>query len=510
MIFSYEIEKRVLSGLLQNKDKWGEIAHILSDDDFYSEDSRVHLCIFQMLKNALNNSEAIDATILVQRVLSLKVSFPDHIDISEYIFSLASFPVQPDVFETSIRELKKLSVRRAIFDNCKKVANYVKKVDPSLKYSEIIETSDKMYNEAIRDFELGESGPIDLFAQMEEIIEERGNNPIEEFGFMGPYERINELYGSLLMAGNITVVVARSGVGKSTLALDYTTKVAQKYKVPVLHFDNGEMSPEELLFRQCSALSGVPTWLLQTGKWRTSAWKNWSKEEVVHRVRSSYKKVKDLRFYYENVAGMSADEMASLLKRFYYSKVGRGNDLIFSFDYIKSDFSNLGKADGWAQVGKMVDKFKQTIHKELVFDKKPKVSMFSSVQSNRLGITTNRTADNIVDDESVVALSDAITHFCSHMFLLRKKVPEEILNEGRQWGTHKLINLKARHLGQNPIRAIELVELPDGTKKNNFLHVNIDSFNITEIGDLHDWVAAQNHTPELRDGEGMDIPDILR
>ena len=47
----------------------------------------------------------------------------------------------------------------------------------------------------------------------------------------------------------------------------------------------------------------------------------------------------------------------------------------------------------------------------------PVIPMITSVQSNRSGITNNRNAQNIVDDESIVSLSDRITQFCSHMFI---------------------------------------------------------------------------------------------
>lgn len=218
-----------------------------------------------------------------------------------------------------------------------------------------------------------------------------------------------------------------------------------------------------------------------------------------------------MKFYYENVAGMSPDEMCSILKRFYYSKIGRGNPLIFSFDYIKSDFGSMGKVDGWQQVSYMVHKFKQTIHRDLCFDNKPCVSMITSVQSNRLGITSNRSADNIVDDESVVSLSDGITHFCSHLFLLRKKVAEEIHSEGDRFGTHKFINLKARHLGKDPLRAINPVEMPDGSNKPNFINLQFENFNITEKGDLHDVVRSMNNNDvDLEEDEpDNSIPSIL-
>ena len=430
MIFSYELEKKVLSGILQHPYKWEEISIFVNEKDFYSEDSKVNISLFKLLKNALDNAEKIDETILIQRIEQLKVSFPDSIDIAEYIQSLAFYKITEDIFISSVKELKKFTARREIYNSCKDVANFVKKADPSLKYSALVDKADQ--------------------------------------------------------------IVARSGVGKTNFVMDFSTKVSAEHDVPVLHFDNGEMSEEELIFRQCSAMTGIPVWLLQTGKWRTTAYKDWSVEEVVQKVRSAWSKIKNMKFYYENVSGLSPDEMCSLLKRFYFSKIGRGNPLIFSFDYIKSDFGTLGKVDGWQQVSYLVHKFKQTIHRDLAFDGKPCVSMITSVQSNRLGITNNRNAGSIVDDESVVSLSDGITQFCSHLFLLRRKVADEIHEEGSNFGTHKLINLKARHLGKSALRAIHPVEMPDGSKKSNFINLNIENFRITERGDLQDIVDSQN------------------
>ena len=507
MIHSFDLEKKVLSGVLQHQHKWEEISSFLNERDFYSDDSKVNVSIFKLLKNALNNAENIDETILVQRIHQLKATFPDSVDIAEYIYSLAFYKITEDIFLSSVRELKKFTARREIYNSCKNVADFVKKADPNLKYGDIVEQSDQIYNQNIKDFEMTEAGPVNLFDMMEELVEDRGNNPVEDFGMLGPHPRVNEMYGSLLLAGNISVIVARSGVGKTNFCMDYTTKVSAEHGVAVLHFDNGEMSEDELIFRQCSAMTGIPVWLLQTGKWRTTAYKDWSVEEVVEKVRSAWEKIKGMEFYYENVAGLSPDEMCSLLKRFYFSKIGRGNPLIFSFDYIKSDFGSIGKVDGWQQVSYLVHKFKQTIHRDLSFDGKPCVSMLTSVQSNRLGITSNRNAGAIVDDESVVSLSDGITQFCSHLFLLRRKVAEEIHEEGANFGTHKFINLKARHLGKDALRAIHPVEMPDGTKKQNFINLKLENFRIDECGDLQDIVNSSNGGGvEVRQNDLEQIP----
>ncbi len=517
MIYSFDIEKKVLSGLLKHQHKWEEIASLITDDDFYSEDSKVNISIFKLIRASLNKGEAIDDTILIEKMKGLSVSFPDNIEISEFIHSLAYFKITEDVFLTCVAELKKKSLCRTIYDSCSKTAKFVKKVDPTMGYQDILDKADNIYNKDLQNFEAGNSNVVDLFEIMEDMIEERGNNPQEEFGLTGPHRRINEIYGPILRAGNITVIVARSGQGKTSLALDYCTRTGAEHGVPVVHFDNGEMSEEELIMRQCSAMSGVPMWLLETGKWRTTGYNNWSAEDVVRKVRETFKKIKEghgMKLYYVNVAGMDADEMCSQLKRIYYSKIGRGNEMIFSFDYIKTDFANMGKNDGWAQVAYMVHKFKQTIHRDLCFDGEPCVSMLTSVQSNRLGITTNRGVESIVDDESVVSLSDAITHFCSWLFLLRQKVVDEITEDGEQFGTHKLVPLKARHLGKDALRHINPVNMPDGTSKRNFINLKINNFAVEECGDLQDIANFRNGislepnstTPE----EDTSLPEILR
>ena len=73
----------------------------------------------------------------------------------------------------------------------------------------------RFFNSDINLYESRSDLPINIYDELQDVIEERGNNPLTEFGFMGPHSRINELYGSLLRPGNITTIVARSGVGKT-------------------------------------------------------------------------------------------------------------------------------------------------------------------------------------------------------------------------------------------------------------------------------------------------------
>ena len=506
MIFSLELEQHLLTGLIKHPDKYGNIASFINENDFCADENAINKTIFYVLRQALENAEKIDEVLLAQRVDALNISFPNDIKISDYIHSLSLRKVSPDNIEKIAQELKKFTVRREIFEGAKKVADSMRKMSPSVSYNDIIETADNTFNERINFFDVGSNTPTNISDEMEEWIELRGNNPVTEFGLMSPYKRLNDLYGSLLRPGNITVIVARSGVGKTRFCMDFCTKVSAEYDVPILHFDNGEMSKEELIIRQCSALSGVSANLLETGQWRQAG------EETVNKVRSVWEKVKKIKFYYYNAGGMSVDNMIATLRRFYYSKIGRGNPLIFSFDYIKTTFENDSAKSEWQVVGEMVDKFKKTIQKEILSDGGPVIPMITSVQSNRQGIVNNRQPQDVRDDESIVSLSDRITQFCSHMFILRQKTLDETAAEPN-FGNHKLINVKSRHLGSDYMRAINPVRMPDGSLRKNAINLQMDGFSVEERGDMVDLVRALNVNEEL-DGENdvVDdfIPELLR
>lgn len=501
MIYSLEIEKQVLAAFIQKPKVLVNFIHLISESDFY-DGSLLHRTLFAVLKKACQQDESIDEIVLVQRIKDLGIKFEEDISLIDYVRSLSMRKIHSEEkVESSIKELKKYSVRREIEKTAKKIASSMKSISPETSYVKIIENADQIYNEKINMFEVGSDVPENIYEQMENFIEDRGNNPIDEFGMMGPHEKINEIYGSLLRPGNITVIVARSGVGKTQYCMHYATQVSSKYNVPVLHFDNGEMSKEELIIRQCASISGVPSHLLESGKWRQAG------PEVVAKVRSVWNKVKKLQFYYYNVGGMDVDSMINTLKRFYYSRVGRGNKMVFSFDYIKTSSESAANKSEWQTVGEMVDKFKKCIQKEILEEGNPVIPMITSVQSNRSGITTNRQSANIIDDESIVSLSDRITQFCSHMFILRQKTNDEVAEEGNQFGTHKLINVKSRHLGKDIAGAVEPVQVDDNLRKN-FINLSFRNFNITECGDLRDIVNFRNTGGDLVSSQPNEIPSF--
>jgi hypothetical protein len=155
----------------------------------------------------------------------------------------------------------------------------------------------------------------------------------------------------------------------------------------------------------------------------------------------------------------------------------------------------------------MVDKYKRCIQRDIKNKKGPCISMMTSVQSNRAGIVTNKSAANVTDDESIVSLSDRITQFSSHMFILRQKTFDELQSEVG-FGTHKLINIKARHLGKDIAGAINPVKLADGSLKKNFINLEIANFCVTEKGDYRDIVDSLSATANVAKDNNDDVPNL--
>ena len=268
MIYSHELEQHLLSGIIKHPESFFEISNLIEESDFRAN-GEVNKTIFKITKQALEAGESIDDVIISQRIKELNISFDENVNVFDYLKSLSMRMVSKESILQTAKDLKKLSIRQNISNQAIDVASQMKKMKSSASFEEIIDTADASFNKNISSMFSNKHSPENIFEDMEEIIEDRGNNPQTEFGMMGPHKSINNMYGSLLRPGNITVIVSRSGVGKTTFCLDYCTKVSLDYgNVPVLHFDNGEMSKEELLMRQCAALSGVPMYYLETGNWR--------------------------------------------------------------------------------------------------------------------------------------------------------------------------------------------------------------------------------------------------
>jgi len=261
-----------------------------------------------------------------------------------------------------------------------------------------------------------------------------------------------------------------------------------------------EMSTLDTQMRLVASISTVPLWYIETGNWRKNP-------EMIQKIRDAWPKVKNMTHYHYHVANKNIDEIASIIRRWYYTKVGRGNQAIIAYDYIKLTGEKVGQ--NWAEhqaIGDKIDKLKR-ISEEI------KCPVITAMQLNRTGENFNRNASQVTDDSSAISLSDRMQWFASFVGIFRRKTQDEIQVDGEQFGTHKLIAIKTRFQGREGTGHHDLVRRRTGENEfkyfNNYINFDVGNFNVEERGTLREIVDAENERLDFDQGSNDQDGELI-
>ena len=163
MIYDFELERQLLAGLIKTPDDFSEISNFVDQSDFYSEETNLHSAIFTIIKQAIDSGEDIDEVIIAQRVSSIGLSFEDNLNPADYIKSLALRKVPKGNVVKTARELKKISIRRGIYNSAQQVSKKMRSMPPEATYKDIVEKADNIYNSKINLYEIGNDVPENIY-----------------------------------------------------------------------------------------------------------------------------------------------------------------------------------------------------------------------------------------------------------------------------------------------------------------------------------------------------------
>jgi replicative DNA helicase len=482
-LYNVEIERHFFASLNKNPEQWGEVSGFMGTQDF----SKIHQAIYDVYKLQLDQNKSIQPVIIAEIIQKYSVQF-DGITPGEYLQTFDLIPVGENSCLEFAKEIKRLTVRRELVGKCSKLNEELKKSQDKSAEDMIALVDKELSDINVKYFQ---QETEEVFSDIIEVIEERGNNPQDaaSMGFMGPFESINSTLGSLSYPSAFVCVGARTGNGKSSLGFYYNTWVAEKHSIPVLHLDAGEMTKQDLQMRATCALSAgkVPLWAVESGEWRKN-------KEYTDIIRGEvWPKVKNIKTYYKNIAGLSPKEFVSYIRRFYYNKIGRGNHLLIHWDYIKGTESMAKNAQEYQSIGYMIGDLKSMITTEITG------SVWTSVQNNKMGIYNGKTSDQVNDSEESYSLSDRIIQQCTNAFTMRFKLPDEITKESNLYGNVILKSTKERKLlGKNYQDMISFVKIQgkDSSGKNttqykkNYFNLAMNNFSYEDKGSLKDMVEA--------------------
>jgi len=531
LLHSQDLERQVLSLLIKHPAVYADISLLVGPDDFYHKSgdggTNAHRSIFEMIMILMKDGhgEEISEVILIERLKSSGLTFVDDLATESYIRnSICMQKVAESQAITLAKELRNYRARRDYTRMLEELKEDVSS-GPLLPLPELVAKVDEGLNSVANIHGEGSEDTVDLFSDPKVRLMSIADNPLG-MGFEPPHLPIlTQMASSLLQPANITVIAARTGVGKTTFCLDYCVKTSvANGNIPVLHLDNGEMSADELFCRKLSALSGVREHFIKTGKWRTTTYLNQNGQEVTPQmmekaINKALPLMEEYNLHYAGVGGLTPEQKISLVRRHYYAKVGRGKPMILSYDYLKSPYlSSNSNLSSWEKVGQEMQLFKDLIKDEITFLEKPCIAMMTSVQQNRSAISRNRSTENLINDASTISLSDQIAHNASYVGILRELMDDESQQmpacyrgkDGLPTMTHNLYMEKTRSGGEDYDRQSQMIAVPslddDGTAVGtarlspNSVYLRFENFEVSEICDLRE-VARQMNTAGIRPDE---------
>ena len=282
----------------------------------------------------------------------------------------------------------------------------------------------------------GESDPTLIGDGVRDYFRHLAQNPVEQVGLSSGYKYYDDYIGGGFRRKTVSLLGARTGVGKSLISDNIALHITSVLKIPVLYLDT-EMSKEDHWHRIGANISDVAIRPLETGQFGGN-------QNDLLKVKRAVETMEDIPLHYLNVSGKPFEEIISIMRRWIKQNVGfdengRLKDCLIIFDYIKTMSSeNITAA---LQEYQLLGFMMTMLHN---FAVKHDVPIFSLVQLNRDGID-KETSD-------VVSGSDRVTWLTTNLAVFKPKSDEEIaVDGGFNNGTHKLVVIKARHGGGTPI-----------------------------------------------------------
>jgi replicative DNA helicase len=257
------LEIKVLSALMSSNDAIHIIANILKPSSFYNNDNRM---IYVTCLELYNASKIPDMSLVAAElkgkieltyIFEIAGEFCDEIVLPDYCKVLKELEMRRDMLAGISKMQKAASLEYDIFDLTAEVSSYLDKVGAAPK--ETIINTTTLFK--------------DTFKAIEDASNNKGGTTGISTGF-NELDRITNGFGK----GELIVIAARPGMGKTTLALNFMLEAVKQDKRVLMY--SVEMTATELGLKLVSNLSGIPGDRIHRGKLTDTEYKG------VHNVTS--------------------------------------------------------------------------------------------------------------------------------------------------------------------------------------------------------------------------------
>ena len=259
-------EQSVLGGMLLSKDAIADVVESLRASDFYKP---AHETIYEAILSLYGHGSPADAITVADELK--KHGELTRVGGASYIHTLiASVPTAANA-QYYAEIVKEHAIMRRLIEAGTKIAQ--------LGYANETEVDTLVDQAQAEIYAVTDGNAKEDYVSFSEALEEtineidaNSNRPDGVYGVPTDFIEFDELTGGL-HGGQMIVIAARPGVGKSTLALDIARSAAIHHQMTTVFFSL-EMSRTELAMRILSAEGKISMGRLKKGDLDTEGWTN--------------------------------------------------------------------------------------------------------------------------------------------------------------------------------------------------------------------------------------------
>ncbi len=294
---SIEAEQALLGSIISDSEAFDMIGGKISAEDFYVDE---HRHIYITLLKMYSQSRTIDVVTLVNALV--EAGYRDEAGGVQYISLIAESAPSTKNVKDYARIVKDKSMLRRLIGICDDIN------DEAYNESDVKIVVD---NAEQKIFELSHNSSVKEFRHISDVLQnvykDLETASINKGAIEGSKTGFSALDRVLIQMGkgDLVIVGARPGMGKTSFALNIATNVAKQTKKSVAIFSL-EMSGEQLVTRILSSEALVDSYKLRTGELSTEDWKN---------LADVAADLAGCDIYIDDTSSITATEMKSKLRR---------------------------------------------------------------------------------------------------------------------------------------------------------------------------------------------------
>ena len=260
-----EAEMSVLGAAFLDKKALTKICEEIYPDMFYSDANRK---LFEAMKSLYEQKIPLDSTTILDE-LDKKKNL-NSIGGVEYISEVIDSVATAANLEYYIKIVKEKALVRNLINTATEIITDAYEEEEGV--TELLDNSEKRILNIVRERQSSDFIHIrDAIAKAQENLEKLAQNNSDLTGIPTGFYDLDKATAGL-HEGEMIIIAARPGMGKTAFALNVATYAAQNTKKAVAIF-NLEMPAEQLVNRMRSAVGQVDSYKIQTGKLNHADWK---------------------------------------------------------------------------------------------------------------------------------------------------------------------------------------------------------------------------------------------